>query len=556
MSLFKKPDFSKFTGSANASSNEKLSLIVKNEPVRLSGLVWKRRGGVGKYMTASGGAWELRKMELRGTSLVYYSNQQGDTLASEELQKEKEDTQQTPSKSTSSWLEQAKAATSKGFLKTHPVDDPNQPRGYLDLAEEKAMVHISFGHSGAPSPFCISIAVGITQDTKWKLSFDHYKEQTKWLAALSDVVVQCSVDDYNVQLLQAANPNNTSEAALCRPPPPVDDPPTNQNGSLSGQEKFNRLWMMEEFTINTATTTTKMADTSNDDAAEISDPNIAIDKSMDDQQHQGLVRDMRQNHEEVIKQLTEESNQKLNETKGQVESLEIAMMQAEEEHKNAMDDLRARLLKSTTNSALQDHQQKNKLEKLRREMVSTQAQEAEKLFAEKESMSVSMEKMIKSLQEELSAEQNWHQESLKSIEEEHRQKVEAEKKQTEEKLGVAVAEVKTSIEASLHQALEEKDGQIAEISAERERLRDSMEEKLKSLQEKLSGVEEKHQESLKSVEEEYRRAMGSQKEEMEKQRVIMAKDYPIVESQENATGFNDACDDDQDEFEDCVDGMN
>jgi hypothetical protein len=549
MSLFKKPDFSKFTGSAN---DEKLSLIVKNEPVRLSGLVWKRRGGVGKYMTASGGAWELRKMELRGTSLVYYSNQQGDTLASEE----KEDTQQTASKSTSSWLEQAKAATSKGFIKKTTVDDPNQPRGYLDLAEEKAMVHISFGHSGAPSPFCISIAVGITQETKWKLSFDHYKEQTKWLAALSDVVVQCSVDDYNVQLLQAANPNNTSEAALCRPPPRVDDPRTNQDGSPSGQEKINRLWMMEEFTINTATTTTKMADASNNDAAEISDPNVAEGKSMDDKD-QGLVRDMRQTHEEVIKQLTEETNQKLNETKGQIESLEIAMVQAKEEHKKAMDDLQARLLKSTTHAALQDHQQKDKLEKLRREMVSIYAstQETEKLFAEKESVSVSMEEMIKSLQEELSAEQNWHQESLKSIEEEHRQKVEDEKKHTEERLGVAVAEVKTSIEASLHRALEEKDGQIAEISAEREILRASMEEKLKSLQEKLSGLEEKQQESLKSVEEEYRRAMGSQKEEIEKQRVVMAKDYPIVESQENATGDNGAGDDDQDEFEDCVDEM-
>ena len=36
----------------------------------------------------------------------------------------------------------------------------NRPRGFLDLSQDKTMVHASRGHlSGAPSPFCLSIQV-------------------------------------------------------------------------------------------------------------------------------------------------------------------------------------------------------------------------------------------------------------------------------------------------------------------------------------------------------------------------------------------------------------
>jgi hypothetical protein len=44
------------------------------------------------------------------------------------------------------------------------------PRGILDLSKERASVSASMGHSGAPTPFCLSIKVKSL--TQWKFAFD------------------------------------------------------------------------------------------------------------------------------------------------------------------------------------------------------------------------------------------------------------------------------------------------------------------------------------------------------------------------------------------------
>lgn len=52
------------------------------QPLVLVSKVWKRRGGMGKYAATAAmggdgrGAWELRRMELRGTTLLYYNEVQ------------------------------------------------------------------------------------------------------------------------------------------------------------------------------------------------------------------------------------------------------------------------------------------------------------------------------------------------------------------------------------------------------------------------------------------------------------------------------------------------
>lgn len=70
--------------------------------------------------------------------------------------------------------------------------DPNHPRGVLDVYKEKATVGASAGHSGSPTPFCVSVKV--KGETKWKFAFESHAVQMEWLAALTDVVVRASVD--------------------------------------------------------------------------------------------------------------------------------------------------------------------------------------------------------------------------------------------------------------------------------------------------------------------------------------------------------------------------
>ena len=179
-------------------------------PITIQGKFWKRRSGLGQYKikvpngasptTASNNNWEQRRFELRGTTLIYYE------------------------------------------------EDTTTPRGQLDLEKEKATVHASMGHQvGAPSPFCLSIAVD--HQTKWKLAFDEQSALMQWLAALTNVVVQCSVDGYNVQLLQAADPTHQNEMRLRRPRT-VYEPSSMQQQSQGAAQPHHQLWLTEDYTIS------------------------------------------------------------------------------------------------------------------------------------------------------------------------------------------------------------------------------------------------------------------------------------------------------------------
>jgi predicted nucleic acid-binding Zn-ribbon protein len=201
-------------------NDDKLRRIIeKDEPARLSGILWKRRGGFGAKLGSYSGAWERRYMELRGNVLLYYET------AGEETNKTLTGTERSVSSS------------------------PKEPRGYLDLSEDKAAAQATYGHSGAPSPFCISIRVGIAQETRWKLCFDHHQTQMEWLVGISDASIRCSVDDYNQALLKAANPNSqekTLQKTLLPRAPPVYEPGT-------GGKKVHTLWSLEEYTVTNST---------------------------------------------------------------------------------------------------------------------------------------------------------------------------------------------------------------------------------------------------------------------------------------------------------------
>ena len=110
--------------------------------------------------------------------------------------------------------------------------DPNQattnlPRGTIDLVKENAAIaaisvtdanskwisnertkhksvltNVGTINSPPPTPFGLSIMV--KGETKWKLCFETQREQILWLALLTDVVVQRSVDSYNEELIKSS----------------------------------------------------------------------------------------------------------------------------------------------------------------------------------------------------------------------------------------------------------------------------------------------------------------------------------------------------------------
>jgi hypothetical protein len=245
--------------SPNNNNNTTTTTTTSVRP--LNGLVWKRRGGMGKYSQTA--AWELRRMELVGSRLTYFKTVSTKEISSsmeknvvvveesagdEESDDEEEGMVVATRKRTTSWL-----GSSSGTSTTSQAAATLTPRGYLDLAKEKATVCASFGHSGAPSPFALSIKVGADSKTKWKLCFDHHKTQMTWLAALSDVAIQTSVDLYNQSLLHAADPSagpDFTAQQLHQPPQQQQQQQQQQmldSTKRSGANNNNRLWMMDAY---------------------------------------------------------------------------------------------------------------------------------------------------------------------------------------------------------------------------------------------------------------------------------------------------------------------
>lgn len=252
------PNLQSFTTAITQGTNAlgidtEMSQRLEASPVILSSLVWKRRSGMGKY---SGNSWERRKLVIRGNLLAYYkagiedsedsvSDYGVDLLSPTSM----DDEEKKPT-----WLEQAAINLAKSNVATSlgigmQDDDPTKPRGMMDLVKEKAAVCASMGHSGAPTPFCLSIKVG--GDTKWKLCFESHQLQMRWLASLTDLVVKSCVDSYNSQLLAAADPrvslklSNTKE--MWYPPPRLDG------------ESGTKLWTMDNYYVGSRDITGKLS---------------------------------------------------------------------------------------------------------------------------------------------------------------------------------------------------------------------------------------------------------------------------------------------------------
>jgi len=209
------------------------------QKVRISGIVYKRRSGLGKYsMTAP---WERRRVVLMGTRLIYYKTLQESQITNnananagsdgehedDEMshsERSRDHDNSTPSLvyggsatsddvSANGWINSFmdktgvsipwESSSSSGFGSSAAA---RGARGYMDLRKEKASAAASYGHTGAPTPFALSIKVAST--TKYKFCFDTQQELMQWLAAITDVVVGGSVDAYNAEILEANDPSS------------------------------------------------------------------------------------------------------------------------------------------------------------------------------------------------------------------------------------------------------------------------------------------------------------------------------------------------------------
>eukprot|EP00536_Pseudo-nitzschia_multiseries_P006603 jgi/Psemu1/193538/e_gw1.143.88.1 len=232
-----------------------LGVADDGQKIRLAGVVWKRRSGLGKYsMTAS---WERRRVVLKGTKLIYYKTLQ-ETLSTNSDEEEDD---------TGGYSETEEDTGALGFLintfmdKTGVVMPREQgssspgARGYLDLHKEKASAAASYGHTGAPTPFALSIKIaGLT---KYKFCFDTQNELMTWLAAITDVVVAGSVDDYNAEILEANNPSShgggetgTGTGGGITASGTWHEPPvTNKSSEGERQKGGHQLWSTEQYIV-------------------------------------------------------------------------------------------------------------------------------------------------------------------------------------------------------------------------------------------------------------------------------------------------------------------
>ena len=201
--------------------------------IRMTGIVWKRRSGLGKYSTTA--AWERRRIVLEGTKLLYYkaNNSTDDDASVDDASEEFGQTEH--STASSGWLGSMRSSMST----------QNVARGDLDLLKENASISASYGHTGAPTPFALSIK--ILGQTKWKLCFDTHEELMEWLAAMTDVVVQGSVDSYNALILEAYDPRNTTEMTgqMSEPPSNLSPQYTDHKEAAGG----HRLWSTGHYNV-------------------------------------------------------------------------------------------------------------------------------------------------------------------------------------------------------------------------------------------------------------------------------------------------------------------
>ena len=200
------------------------------DPVCISAILWKRRSGFGKHSTTK--SWEKRRVELRGSKLIYYRTAEekdeedrvGHKAAvgrNDECPSSPTTPNRLPGESdgkadggekslTSNSAESTPLSSSQriglmfgqaaqeftrmassGLESLKPVS-AETPRGIMDMLKENAMISVSMGHSSAPTPFCLSVMA--KSETKWEFAFASHFMMMNWLSALTDVVVKASVD--------------------------------------------------------------------------------------------------------------------------------------------------------------------------------------------------------------------------------------------------------------------------------------------------------------------------------------------------------------------------
>ncbi len=131
-----------------------------DDNIILSGVAWKRRSGFGKYSTTigAGSSWEKRHFILSSTKLTYFAINE------------------------------------------------STPRGTLNILPERATITATYpGDTSQPTPYALSIRTTELgqESTKWKLCFEDRKTQLSWLIAITDIVADESVKEYNAKVMAA-----------------------------------------------------------------------------------------------------------------------------------------------------------------------------------------------------------------------------------------------------------------------------------------------------------------------------------------------------------------
>ena len=455
----------------------------------LSGIVWKRRGGVSGKLASYKSAWELRPMELRGTAILYYNSDENHTI-------------------------------------TMPSNDPltakaQQVRGYIDLAEEKATVQATFGHSGAPSPFCISIKttlVANTAETKWKLCFDSHQAQMDWLAAISDVVIQLSVNDYNISLIESAKASSPRAGLDMLRPPPVYEPkaeggdnPTEKRQPSFSPEGGNlapvhRLWMRQDYTLTCR------------DVDIPKESNPIVDNALS-----------------VMEQLLKQKQTRLISCEKELASFQsqIKTLQL----KSAEKDLQIQELEESQTRDAKVQQQvvillhqtiKEKDQEIK--WLQEEQTEAEHLFEKQQAEQAGQAELQKSLAQKVS--------QLSQVQEEYQ----TYKSNMEEKIQKLLA-----MQDQLSDSSRQQEDSLKQVELD-------FQQQLFQQQEKVVTMEQEHRKELARVQQEYEQKMAKQKVETAASLEAIRTQIQQKANDNNDTNNNNSEEDD--EFEDCVDTLN
>jgi hypothetical protein len=142
----------------------------------LEDVAWKRRGGLGKFSDTigAGPSWQRRRIALTANELIYYNY----------------DDSSDANNSTDS---------SKSVV-------DNIPRGTLSILPDHATITATYpGDTSQPTPYALAIkttdSISQAEITKWKLCFDDRETQLLWLVALTDIVAEVSVKEFNSRVL-------------------------------------------------------------------------------------------------------------------------------------------------------------------------------------------------------------------------------------------------------------------------------------------------------------------------------------------------------------------